>query len=422
MKEAGTRRGTPSGMRRLLALVLLLALPVPAFAATPTVALGAGDVAFWNGPFVENGNGQTWTYHLDVTESAYRLRVGIDHPEPGDNFTARIEDPEGNVISNLSTGTGLYSAEFTRERPSKGRWTVTVGAPTVTDSAFRVRAKLEARPPSLGTRRGRVLPNLQVMPPHEASFLMPLTNGSTADNQVGVDLVGRESWHPQEHAEEQAVRCLRFGFGIRNTGLGPLDLFLGAGGQFQDRELIQRIQLAQDGFVERHAGEAHFHKTHGHYHHGDAVALRLFKVVDPKRGVLEPAGEKHFKGFHHRDELLRDWDRFYPTWNKAGFGLLSGWADIYEWDRPGNYIDFGLNPDGRYLARMWADPVSGVVESNEQDNIGYTYLEVSGSQVELIESGRGLGPWDPCKIVMGYGGHPDPKRSPRPASCPPDTV
>jgi hypothetical protein len=235
-------------------------------------------------------------------------------------------------------------------------------------------------------------------------------------------VAGRASCHAEEHVEEQAVRCLRFGFGIRNTGRGPLDLFLGAGAQFQDRELIQRIQLAEGGYVERQAGSAHFHKTHSHYHHGDAVSLRLFRVVDPERGLLEPAGEMHNKGFHHRDELLRDWHTFYPTWNKAGFGLLAGWADIYEWDRPGNYIDFGLNPDGRYVVRMWADRVEGVLESNERDNVGYTYLEVAGSEVTLLESGRGTDPWDPCKILMGFGGLPDPNSGPRPADCPPDTI
>jgi hypothetical protein len=407
-------------MRRLFFVLLLLALPLPALAATPRFSIGAGEAVFWNGPFVENQNGKSWTYQLQVTQPGYRLRIGVDHPEAGDNFTVRIESPEGDV-SNLSSGNGLYSAEFLKGEPAQGRWVIRVTAARVTDSAFRVRAKLEARPPSLGTSKGPVLPNLQVLPPHEASFLMPVTNGTTADNSVGIDLLGRESCHPEEHAEEQAIRCLRFGFGIRNTGRGPLDLF-DTGPAYQDRDLIQRIQLAEGGYVERDAGMARFHKTHGHYHHQDAVALRLFKVTDPRRGGLEPTGDKHFKGFAHRDELLRAWDRFYPTWSKSGFGLLAGWADIYEWDRPGNYIDFGLNTDGRYVVRMWADPVAGVRESNERDNVGYTYLEVTGGAVKLLESGRGTDPWDPCKILMGFGGHPDPKTGPRPSSCPDDTI
>ncbi len=407
-------------MRRLIFAVVLLALPLPALAAPAAVRVDAGDAAFWSGPVVTTA-GKTWTYNLDVTEPGYRLRIAVDHPEAGDNFTATIQGPDGESGS-LGTGSGLYSAEYLRERPGVGRWTIKVTAVRIiNETSFRVRAKLEARSPSLGVRKGPVLPNLQVLPPHEASFLFPVSNGTTPDDQIGLDVVGRASCHAEEHVEDQAVRCLRFGFGVRNTGLGPMNLFH-VGPQFQDRDLIQRIELAEGGHIERDAGMARFHKTHGHYHHQDAVALQLFSVVDPESGKLEAAGDKHFKGFAHRDELLREWDRFYPTWDKTGFGLLSGWADIYEWDRPGNYIDFGINPDGRYVVRMWADPVAGVLESNEADNVGYTYLEVSGNTVKLLEAGRGRDPWDPCKILVGFGGRPDPKPGARPASCPPDSV
>ena len=250
---------------------------------------------------------------------------------------------------------------------------------------------------------------------------MPVTNGTTADRHIGVDVAGRHSCHPEEIAEEQAVRCLRFAFGIRNTGLGALELYA-EGGTAVDRPLTQRIYRADDSFYDREIGIARYHKTHGHYHHADAVALQLFRVTDPRKGSIEPSGDKHFKGFAHRDELLRDWKTFYPTRPKGGFGLLPGWADIYEWDRPGNYIDFGLNEDGYYLLRMWADPIEAVFESNEEDNVGYTYFKVEGSEVTLLEAGRGRDPWDRCKIEVGFGGNPDPRQNARPADCPRDTV
>jgi hypothetical protein len=408
-------------MRRLAIVLCVLALPAPVLGAPRTWSLKAGQALFWTGPHVEGSSeGESWTYRIRVEESAFRLRIGIDHPEIGDLYGVRVTDPDGETRS-FHSGEGLYSAEALFERPAVGLWQIEVTADRVDDSNFRLRTKLEGRAPSLGTKAGPVLPNLQVLPPHEASFFMPVTNGAAASDPVGVDLAGAESCHPEEHAEDQAVRCLRFAFGVRNTGLGPLDLF-NSGPALQDHELIQRIQRADGTHFERPAGTARYHKTHGHYHHHDAVALQLFRVLDAKKGKLQPAGEKHFKGFAHRDELLREWDRFYPVWNKSGFGLLPGWADIYEWDRPGNYIDFGLNGDGEYVVRMWADPVEGVMESNERDNLGYTHLRVTGSEVELIEAGRGSDPWDPCKIEVGFGGHPDPRPRPRPASCPPDTT
>ena len=267
-----------------------------------------------------------------------------------------------------------------------------------------------------------MLPNLQILPPHDANFNFPISNGTNGGEPLFLDLGGAASCHPEEHIEDQAVRCLRFAYGVKNTGDGPMDLSYTGSASDLERPLFQRVYRADGTSFSREAGLAVFHKTHGHYHHSEAVGLQLFKVADREKGTLEAASAKRTKGFAHRNELLREWDRFYPTPTMSGFGLLPGWADIYEWDRPGNYIDFGLNGDGFYVARLKADPVNGILESNERDNTGYTYMKITGSEVKLLEAGRGSDPWDPCKIEVGFGGHPDPKRTPRPDSCPKDTT
>ena len=407
-------------MRRFFLAALLALAPLPAHGARPTTfQLRAGQAVLWSGPVVKSSMGEkSFDYVLRVLEDGDRLRVGLDHPEVGDTFEMTIDGPGQNATSIV--GPGIYSEERLFENPIKGAWRITVTAQNVTNSAFRVRAKLEARPPRLGTKKGPVLPNLQILPPHNASFLTPVTNGAADQDPMGVP--GGTGCHPEEHAEDAAVRCLRFGFGVRNTGRGPMDLFYTGGTEPEDQDLYQRVHRADGTTFERLAGTAVFHKTHGHYHHSEAVGLQLFSVADPKTGDLEAVGEKRTKGFAHRNELLRDWNRFYPTLGIQGFGLRPGWADIYEWDRPGNYIDFGINGDGYYVIRMWADPVDGILEINERDNLGYTFMKVEGDAVELIEAGRGSDPWDPCKIVVGFGGHPDPKRPSRPDRCPPDTV
>lgn len=415
-------------MRRLILPTLIGALaltvsPGPA-AVTPRFELASGERAFWKGPFIEEAGasgacseGACWTYRVVVTEPAYRLRIGLDHPEVGDDFSAAVTDPSGRR-SSFSTGSGLYSGESLHPRPKLGVWTVEVRAEDVDSSAFRMRAKLEARKPRLGRKKGPVAPNLQILPPHEASFLMPLTNGSQGDPPQGAP--GGDSCHPEERAEG-AVRCLRFAYGIRNTGRGPLQLYF-EGGPPGDHPLFQRVRRVDGTYFDHDAGTAMWHESHAHFHHGDAVELQLFRVDDSQTGVLSVASERQRKGFAHRNELLRDWRRFYPTWIDFGFGLRAGWSDIYEWDRPGNYVDFGVNGDGDYVVRMWADPVDGILESNERDNLGYTYFRVTRTDVELLEAGRGKHPWDPCKIVVGFGGHPDPPRGPRPDHCPPDTT
>ena len=419
------------GLSSALLFGLLVSGPTSApLAGGPdkSLVLRAGRAAFWNGPLVKDsaspgpgvetcGGSPCWHYALRVVDRGYRLRIGIDHPEVSDVFDVQVTSPDG-FTETFSPGTGLYSAESLYLNPKKGLWRVRVIAESVVDSTFRMRAKLEASPPKTG--RGKVLPNLQVLPAHDASFLFPVTNGSS-DPPVGLDLAGAESCHPEEHIEEQAIRCLRFGFGIRNTGRGPLQLY--TEGTFPlDASLIQRVRRSNGTYYDREAGMARYHKSHAHYHHHDAVGLRLFRVTDVKTGEVEAATPMRTKGFAHRDELLREWRHFYPTWDRFGFGLLPGWSDIYEWDRPGNYIAMGLNGDGHYVLRMWADPVEGVAESNEVDNAGYTFFRVTGDDVKLIEAGRGRDPWDRCKILMPFGGHREPKQEPRPRDCPPDTT
>lgn len=398
---------------------LCLALPLQAAAAPETRSLARGEALFWTGPYLDEGS-KDWNYRLKVAGGGLRLRIGLDHPEVDDNYSMIVKTPSGTTRT-ISTGGGLYSSETLLEYPDAGTYELTVRAQSVSDSNFRVRAKLEDRLPSLGTD-GPALPNLQILPPHEASFLFPVTNGGVSDPPRGQNTGGTASCHPEEHAEDGAVRCLRFAYGIRNTGRGPLQLHYQGSSIGPDKPMFQRIQRADGTFFDREAGMVRYHKTHSHYHHSAAVGLQLFKVTNKNKGSLEPAGAPRTKGFAHREELLREWDTFYPTWPRFGFGLGSGWADIYEWDRPGNYIDFGFNTDGLYVVRLHADPVEGVNESNEVDNFGYTYLKITGSEVKMLEAGRGQDPWDPCKIVVGFGGHPDPKSSPRAKGCAPDTT
>jgi hypothetical protein len=409
-------------MRRLslLLVALLFAVPFEVGASPISRFLGRGQAIFWTGPLVEEGS-DSWTYRLDVERGGVRLRVGLDHPEVDDDFSMVVRTPSGTTHT-VDSGGGLYSSETLIASPEAGIHEITVRANNVSDSNFRVRAKLEDRLPALGTADGPVLPNLQILPPHEASFLFPVTNGGVGDPPQGLDTKGSASCHPEEHAEDAAVRCLRFAYGIRNTGRGPMQLHYEGSSIGPDKTMFQRIQRADGTNFDREAGMVRYHKTHGHYHHSAAVGLQLFKVTNVKKGSLEPAGAPRTKGFAHREELLRDWDTFYPVWARFGFGLSSGYADIYEWDRPGNYIDFGFNSDGLYVVRLLADPVEGVTESNELDNAGYTYLKITGSKVKMIEAGRGQDPWDPCKIVVGFGGHPDPKSPPRAKGCAPDTT
>jgi hypothetical protein len=366
------------------------------YAAAPAHALEPGGAEFW-----------TEREHvLDVAPGGWRLRVALDRPDATVPLVAEMGD------RTIEVPVGLYSDEVFVDLPEPGRYAVKVTG----EGAFRMRAKLE-REPARPSRPVDELPNLQAMPPWDFTFAYPVTNGTADPPQSLPTPGGRVGCHAEELP---AVRCLRMAFGVRNTGRGPMDLFLGAGAQPEDRPLIQRIYRSDGSSFERDAGVAVFHTSHAHYHHDNAIGLELL-TLDGR-----PAADLHLKGFAHRNELLREWGMFHPTWDTSGFGLTAGWGDYYEWDRPGNFIDFGVNGDGRYVLRLTADPVGGILESNETDNVGYSVVDVAGDQVTLLESGRGTGPGDRCRILMPLGPQPElpagMAQHPRPADCALDSV
>jgi hypothetical protein len=339
-------------------------------------------------------------------------------------WQVEVLGPDGSRIGTFSPGTELYSAELREADPVVGTYTLLVRAQDVEDRRFRMRAALETDD-GLPAERELVPPNLVPLPPWDFSFLLPVTNGSTAGASTGVAVPGgRVACHAEEVVLYSAARCLRMSFGVGNTGLGPLELEVATGAQFADRPLLQRVRYSDGGTQSRDAGNAYYHHSHLHYHHDQAIGLELLRVVDADAGVLEEAAPPHRKGFAHRDELLRDWTRFYPVWNKSGFGLLPGWGDYYEWDRPGNFVDFGLNGDGLYVVRITADPDGYILETDPSDNVAYSLIRVTGDQVEHLESGRGTDPWDRCRSPLPLGPEFDDSFTlpqPRPADCPGNT-
>jgi hypothetical protein len=97
----------------------------------------------------------------------------------------------------------------------------------------------------------------------------------------------------------------------------------------------------------------------------------------------------------------------------ADDGLLSltrGWGDVYRWQRPGQYVEWGDNTDGLYVVRSTVDKSNTTLETDEDDNSAYAFIRVTGRRVDELERGQGLSPFDPHKIVFsGYGpGSQDP--------------
>lgn len=408
-------------MKRHLAVgalvVAVFALALPAGAKTlPVARLSVGDIAFWDGPTVGRSTGtsflgvltdyrcgetiECFDYELELEAAAGRLRVALDSIDLDDYYYVRLFNPSGTQVAAIRP---LYSGEvYANAFP--GTWRVRVEARRVQQGRFRMRAKFEPRAAAVTPGAIRpLLPNLRLLPPFKFTFSSPAwipagSSGCTED----------------EMAEHLPERCLRFSLGPANYGDGPLELFYeqleGVG---QKGKIYQTIHYSDGSTTEREAGEFEYHTTHGHFHHAGFGSLVLFKVTDPKAGKMVRAGEGPKQGFCMAPYLIVEWrsfanDRAYSaeadcleTTPATGshMGLDKGWADIYEWYLPGNYVDFGTNTDGLYVVRSMTDAGRDILETNEKDNWSYAFIEISGDTIDVLERGYGRSPWDPRKSV-----------------------
>jgi hypothetical protein len=389
----------------------VVALAPSGGAAAPTVAtLRPGQAAFWK-------VNATNEYRIAVRAGGWRLRVAYDHPDFRRSAYGTLYDPAGKQVANLG---GYDSGEAFVPHPAAGTWTVKM---TTSYNEVRFRAKLETAPPGPPDKPVPLLPNLRLVPPHEFTFTGPLSGGRYV-------FVGPSdpvtSCSADDTAEEKGLRCLRFSLGPANVGAGPLQLTFPGNAGLVTPGIATQVILWSDGHTTtRAAGEFVYHKTHAHYHHSGFGKLELLKVDDPARGTMTHVGDGPKQGFCTGDVKIADWSVFgagaqnsadstclqsaglvYDPTQGTKMGLSPGWADLYSWEQDGNYVEFGLNTDGRYVVRSTADALNNILESDESDNTAYAYLQITGTKITVLERGRGQSPWDRRKVVVNDGLHP----------------
>lgn len=383
-----------------------------------------------------------WEYAMDLAAGGHRLRVALDQYQVADVFDLEIRDPLGRLVAGGTTDSaegpveaatdlrsngalygqysklglaGGYSTEVFAPTPMPGRWTFRVLARRVVkDTVFRMRAKLE-RPPSSPPGQPRaLLPNLIPVPPFEFTLADPMPGSSNG-------------CRPDERTEG-ARRCLRFTMGPQNVGEGKLDLrYEPLEGAISSGDVDQRIHYSDGSVRERPAGRAFYHPPHAHYHYAGfgLVALYHFDgetmthVEDgPKTGACTvPYRLSEWKHFTAEPRYSAPHDCLPGTASPArgaAIGLAAGWTDIYGWDMSGNYVEFGGQPDGRYVVIVGADWDPGwdidadwepgwdgdVLESDETDNASYALVDIKGDHVTVLERGVGRGPLDPDRRLV----------------------
>jgi hypothetical protein len=439
-----------------LALALLLLAAPLAAAAEP--ALQPGEARFWDGEYVGDSRGglpaleeyslaepeaqpdvdpcvtglaYCRRYEFGIAPGGARLRVALDSSKRGECFAFELRDPTNQRVSGFFEpafpyvcpeeigSPQIYTLELAVPDPAPGTWEMRAIGAEVADWAYRLRAVLE---PAARRESGLLRPNLVPWLPSEFGFVAPASDspGTAIDRQNPPGEPGVSC-----HAEEAPdVHCLRFSSGISNVGHGPLFI------EFADDEAFQHVYRADDtsgfygdneengAYVRRAAGPAEFHEAHFHRHYQDMVLYELF-AVDGRRLTPLGNGRKHgwcafSQRFEHWFDTRQD-DQFasFPfgeddRYCDTAFTLERGWGDQYRWQRPGQYVPYdavaeadGSMRTGLYLVRVTADPEHRLIETRENDNVGYALINVvDGDRVVVCETGRGRSPWDPRRTVI----------------------
>jgi hypothetical protein len=226
-----------------------------------------------------------------------------------------------------------------------------------------------------------------------------------------------------------ARRCLRFTSGPINVGEGPYEMHWTyandiVNGVIQSPlahgPMTQVVHWSDGSTTTRPAGTYSFHVIHGHFHDDGVLDMVLLKVGADSSLTQVGVGTK--SGFCPANQLIGHWRSFDNTSPDGQIGsgdtgtgncqnpvdgvlgLSPGWGDVYRWQRPGMYVDFGDNPDGLYVVRITIDAPNTILESNEDDNSAYALVKVVGDQAIELERGQGLSPFDPGKVVFTGSG------------------
>lgn len=280
-----------------------------------------------------------------------------------------------------------------------------------------MRAKLEVSPRDAKTGPTRLLPNLRAMEPFAFTFTAPAVD--TASNPAGLPAGAPVTCTASEYADgapDGAHVCLRFSGGAGNHGPGDFRVHpCGVGGP--DVEACQRVYRSDGTWEDQPTGATLVYEdAHAHWHYSDFLTYELFRVTGLGRTKLAETSDGQKTGFCPLDERMVGFSQFFHSFMgtqgdrafdegyrtclepaKPSMGLSAGWGDYYEWQRPGQFVDFGVAigepyADGAYVLVTTADKDNHIEETNEEDNASYGVICVEGDVITLLEHGHGDGP------------------------------
>jgi len=439
-------------MRTTMSILLLatLAASPAALAAAPSsgTLTSTGQVVRWNGVEFQNQNTprpelcspllQCDEFELSVGASGTvdwsntpgGLEVSIAWEDETQELDLYVYNPDGSLAAS-STGFGSKAQSVLLPAPADGTYRAVVVPFSTSDVSYRGLAELETTFP---TKQGDLLPNLHPLKPKNFYFAIGTYTLTSLDTRpLGENA---PSCYPEEIIEQGARKCLRFDAGSENVAAddqnGRFELRIDIGNLLTARTVEQAVYRSDGTRRFRPAGDYTFHPTHGHIHYRNFAKYEMFAVPPPSDpdhpGYFLPAAKSHKADFCMIDVENRkfegDWQDTqgneprrgaFPDCNipteidpkqLKGYmvqGISRGWADIYSWPLPGQYIEVSNVPDGDYDVVVSVNPFKLIEESNYDDNVACTRIHLAG------KTATELSPADqPAVCPQAFPGTPEP--------------
>jgi hypothetical protein len=261
---------------------------------------------------------------------------------------------------------------------------------------YEALAEVEYRPRIHPVKR--LLPDLTFHGTERISFDTPSFPIFEPDPPAG------SSCFVSETIEDGAQTCLRFDQIIANRGSGPAEIAYqvptgSAPSEDVALPVSQRIHRSDGSFTDRPGGTVSYHAVHGHYHYSSFANALLWP--SNRRGTrlgAAPVAAAHKVSFCMADIRIDAWgekgdgprtyyapDCLFPQTSGGGIdeyrqGINNGWADVYDWYIPDQYIEVSGVPSGYYRLEFCADPFDELEEEDETNNCIVNHIRLSGME------------------------------------------
>lgn len=327
----------------------------------------------------------------------------------GVDFLLQVLDRRGEVLAE--DGGGEYAKVVLLEEPEDGTYTALVKA-TELGGAYTLAVQVEPADAEEGEPRD-LLPNLVPLAPKDLS----LTSNNYFLNELGpvkweaYGAAGIANCGLDEMVEAQARKCLRFATAVGNIGEGALEVHLSPPNDLPalvgEGQFLQRVYRSDGSFHDEPVGKAAYHPTHRHLHYQGLAQFTLYRYDLDGRTRGEEVGVGHKAGFCMVNEGLVE--QGMPGTVQTDYGGLNcdfldlggerlmrisrGWFDMYEVNRPDQYVEVTGLGDGEYELVVRANSDGSTLETTTDDNESGAVFRLAGASIEVLFTHGRPGPF-----------------------------